>query len=75
MGGHYAQVQERSGNYYLLRGKDKNKDQSYFLSRIGQQALSRTMFPIGHLEKEVRKLSRKIIYILLRRKTQQVYVL
>jgi len=58
--GHYAQVQERSGNYYLLRGKDKNKDQSYFLSRIGQQALSRTMFPIGHLEKkEVRKLAEK----------------
>ncbi|MCF6464998.1 tRNA 2-thiouridine(34) synthase MnmA [Clostridium sp. Cult2] len=58
--GHYAQVEERAGDYYLLRGKDKNKDQSYFLSRIGQQALSRTIFPIGHLEKkEVRRLAEK----------------
>lgn len=58
--GHYAQVEERDGNYYLLRGKDKNKDQSYFLSRIGQKALSRTIFPIGHLDKkEVRTLAQE----------------
>lgn len=58
--GHYAQVEERDGNYYLLRGKDQNKDQSYFLSRIGQKALSRTIFPIGHLEKkQVRELAEK----------------
>lgn len=58
--GHYAQVEERDGNYYLLRGKDQNKDQSYFLSRIGQNALSRTLFPIGHLDKkEVRQLAEK----------------
>ncbi len=56
--GHYAQVEERDGYYYLLRGEDNNKDQSYFLSRIGQKALSRTLFPIGHLEKkEVRRLA------------------
>ena len=56
--GHYAQVEERDGYYYLLRGVDNNMDQSYFLSRIGQKALSRTLFPIGHLEKnEVRKLA------------------
>ena len=58
--GHYAQVEEKNGKYYLLRGKDKNKDQSYFLSRIGQNALSRTIFPIGHLEKtQVRELARE----------------
>lgn len=56
--GHYAQVKEIDGEYYLLRGKDKNKDQSYFLSRIGQKALSKTLFPIGHLtKKEVRKIA------------------
>ena len=56
--GHYAQVEDRDGHYYLLRGEDNNKDQSYFLSRIGQEALSRTLFPIGHLQKsEVRKLA------------------
>lgn len=58
--GHYAQVEERNGEYYLLRGKDPGKDQSYFLSRIGQKALSRTLFPIGHLEKkDVRDLAEK----------------
>ncbi|NLW41063.1 MAG: tRNA 2-thiouridine(34) synthase MnmA [Tissierellia bacterium] len=58
--GHYAQVEERDGKYYLLRGKDRNKDQSYFLSRIGQDALSRTLFPVGHLEKkEVREIAEK----------------
>ncbi len=58
--GHYAQVEERNGDYYLLRGKDNNKDQSYFLSRIGQKALSKTLFPIGHLEKnQVRELADK----------------
>ena len=58
--GHYAQVQERDGKYLLLRGKDSNKDQSYFLSRIGQRALSKTIFPIGHLEKsEVREIAQE----------------
>ncbi|WP_406243475.1 tRNA 2-thiouridine(34) synthase MnmA [Tissierella carlieri] len=58
--GHYAQVEERNNGYYLIRGKDNNKDQTYFLSRIGQKALSKTLFPIGHLEKkEVRELAEK----------------
>ena len=58
--GHYAQVKEKDGDFLLLRGKDNNKDQSYFLSRIDQKALSRTLFPIGHLNKtEVRKIAEK----------------
>ncbi|MGB4183999.1 MAG: tRNA 2-thiouridine(34) synthase MnmA [Caldicoprobacterales bacterium] len=58
--GHYAQVEKREDGYYLIRGKDKNKDQSYFLSRIGQEALSKVLFPIGHLEKkEVRKIAQE----------------
>lgn len=58
--GHYAQVEERDGDYYLLRGKDNNKDQTYFLSRIDQKALSKTLFPVGHLDKkEVRELAQK----------------
>lgn len=58
--GHYAQVEERDGNYLLTRGNDENKDQSYFLSRIGQKALSRTLFPVGHLDKnKVRELAQK----------------
>lgn len=58
--GHYAQVEERNGKYYLLRGADGNKDQSYFLSRIGQKPLSKTIFPIGHMEKrQVREIAEK----------------
>lgn len=54
--GHYAQVDREKGQ--LLRGKAKNKDQSYFLSRIEESALKKTIFPIGHLEKsEVRKIA------------------
>ncbi|OLS03659.1 tRNA 2-thiouridine(34) synthase MnmA [Tissierella creatinophila] len=58
--GHYAQVEKRDDGYYLLRGRDENKDQSYFLSRINQRALSKTLFPIGDLDKsEVRKIAEK----------------
>lgn len=56
--GHYARVKKINGKYYLLRGKDRNKDQSYFLSRITQEALSKTIFPIGDMEKSlVRKIA------------------
>lgn len=44
----------------LKKGKDKTKDQSYFLWTLTQDDLSHTLFPIGHLEKsEVRKLAKK----------------
>ncbi len=49
--GHYARVEERDGEFHLLRGIDNNKDQSYFLSRISQDALKKSLFPIGNLEK------------------------
>ncbi len=56
--GHYAQVAYMDGYYHLLRGADLNKDQTYFLHMLGQEALSKAMFPIGHLQKsEVRQLA------------------
>lgn len=58
--GHYAQVEERDGEYCLIRGKDNNKDQTYFLCELNQNQLSKTMFPIGHLEKSmVREIAEK----------------
>ena len=59
--GHYAQVEKTAeGKFKMLAGKDTNKDQSYFLWTLGQEELSRTLFPVGHLEKsEVRELARK----------------
>lgn len=56
--GHYARTDCVGGRYRLLRGRDDNKDQSYFLHAIGQSALSRTLFPVGELPKpEVRRLA------------------
>jgi len=56
--GHYAQKQERDGIFYLKKGLDPNKDQSYFLHLLNQQQLAKTLFPVGHLPKpEVRKIA------------------
>ncbi len=56
--GHYARVIEKNGRHYLARGIDNSKDQSYFLSRIDEEALKKTIFPIGDLEKsEVRRIA------------------
>lgn len=59
--GHYARVKKKGGRYILLKGKDLKKDQSYFLSAVKAQALSKTIFPLGNLTKtEVRALAQKI---------------
>lgn len=51
--GHYARIQvSEGGHYYLQRGKDKSKDQSYFLWRLSPAQLERTIFPLGDLTKE-----------------------
>ena len=53
--GHYARVDSHEGRYRLLKAHDANKDQSYFLYLLGQEALARTLFPVGDLVKaEVR---------------------
>ncbi len=55
--GHYARV--RDGQ--LLTGLDDSKDQSYFLYRVTEEALRRSLMPIGEMRKtEVRKLARKL---------------
>lgn len=57
--GHYAQVDFHEGEYRLLRGADSNKDQTYFLNQLNQYQLSKTIFPVGHLQKsELRKIAR-----------------
>lgn len=59
--GHYARIiKPKTGNVKLLAGKDSNKDQSYFLWTLTQKQLSKTLFPVGNIEKpEVRKLAKK----------------
>ncbi len=56
--GHYAQVREVKGVFQLLKAADASKDQSYFLHRLNQAQLSRSMFPLGKLLKsEVRRIA------------------
>jgi tRNA-specific 2-thiouridylase len=52
---------EGSNTWQLLRGLDTAKDQSYFLHRLNQSQLARTLFPVGHLPKPVvREIARRI---------------
>jgi len=58
--GHYARVDELDGRFRLLKGVDGNKDQSYFIYTLGQPQLSRTLFPLGGMEKpQVREIAAK----------------
>ncbi|MFM2450406.1 MAG: tRNA 2-thiouridylase [Pseudomonadota bacterium] len=59
--GHYARVREVHGSFQLLKGLDPLKDQSYFLHRLNQAQLSKTLFPVGELPKtEVRRIADEI---------------
>ena len=56
--GHYARRGAFEGKASLLKGKDPNKDQSYFLHAVSHAELEKTLFPVGDIEKpEVRALA------------------
>ncbi len=61
--GHYAQVREnplKAGLFQLMKADDGSKDQSYFLYRLNQAQLSKTLFPLGkYLKTEVREIARQ----------------
>jgi tRNA-specific 2-thiouridylase len=59
--GHYAGIEEIEGVYHLLKAKDLNKDQSYFLALLNQFQLSKTIFPLSKIEKpEVRRIAKEL---------------
>jgi tRNA-specific 2-thiouridylase len=59
--GHYCRVREVDGAFQLLKGLDPSKDQSYFLHRLNQAQLAKTLFPVGELHKtEVRRIASEI---------------
>ncbi len=59
--GHYARIGRRCGGASLLRGSDRNKDQSYFLFALSRRQLDRTVFPLGELHKDaVRAKAREL---------------
>jgi tRNA-specific 2-thiouridylase len=57
--GHYAGVQKKYDFYQLLKGVDKNKDQSYFLHLLNQEQLAKTLFPLDKMTKpRVREIAK-----------------
>lgn len=71
--GHYACIEEHGGHFFLKKGKDKN-EQSYFLYRLDQQQLAKTILPLGTYTKDgVRKMAQKYnLPTAQRRKSQDV---
>ncbi|MEH6659087.1 tRNA 2-thiouridine(34) synthase MnmA [Leeuwenhoekiella marinoflava] len=74
--GHYCQKGESQIDgkpvYQLLAGADTNKDQSYFLCQLSQEQLSKTLFPIGNLQKsEVRKIAKEQDLVTAEKKDSQ----
>jgi len=74
--GHYCRkgIVKKNGrdNFRLLAGKDKNKDQSYFLCQLSQEQLAKSLFPIGELTKpEVRKIAVELDLITAEKKDSQ----
>ncbi len=71
--GHYCQRKENpDGSISLFAGKDKNKDQSYFLCQLDQDQLKKALFPIGALEKpEVRRIARELDLVTADKKDSQ----
>ncbi|MBE38171.1 MAG: tRNA 2-thiouridine(34) synthase MnmA [Flavobacteriales bacterium] len=70
--GHYCIKKIAPERHTLHRGKDRVKDQSYFLCQITQEQLKKIIFPIGHLtKKEVRQIAKKNDLITAQKKDSQ----
>jgi len=67
--GHYARITNNDGDYQLKTGLDNNKDQSYFLHLLTQYQLSKSLFPLGEINKdEVRQIAAKNNFITANKK-------
>lgn len=70
--GHYAKLSEEGGVVGLQIPKDKHKDQTYFLWKLGQKELASTLFPLGdYLKDEVREIAKEVGLTVAGRKDSQ----
>lgn len=70
--GHYAKVEEKDGWFYLKKGRDESKDQSYVLYSLTQEQLSHIMFPLGDYSKdEIRNIAQSQGFINAAKKDSQ----
>ncbi len=59
--GHYAIVKHDSDVSKMYKGDDRNKDQTYFLCKLSQEQLKRSLFPLGNIDKpEVRRIAKEL---------------
>ena len=73
--GHYARIAEREGHTYLRTAADTHKDQTYFLWRLTEEQLKRTIFPLGDYTKDqVREMARQHGYekLATKRESQEI---
>lgn len=69
--GHYAQIGCADGRYFIKKGLDTSKDQSYFLWQLSQENLRRTIFPLGEFTKlQVRQMAADRGYVKLSQKRE-----
>ena len=69
--GHYAQIEQYHGHYYLKTAVDQFKDQTYFLWMLTEENLKRTIFPLGgYTKQEVRELAQQHKFEKLARKSE-----
>lgn len=70
--GHYAKVEEADGWFYLKKGEDETKDQSYVLYSLTQKQLAHIKLPLGtYSKKEIREIAEKQHFINARKKDSQ----
>ena len=67
--GHYAKTEHKNGKTYLLKSKDLNKDQTYFLNQLSQKQLEKVLFPLADIEKpKVREIAQELDLINAKKK-------
>jgi len=70
--GHYARIRREDDGYYLLKGLDESKDQSYFLCQLSQRQLGKAIFPLGaYTKQEVRELAGDLLPLVAERPESQ----
>lgn len=69
--GHYAQISEQNGRYFVTRGVDLSKDQSYVMWNLKQEQLAKTMFPLGKYHKsEIKEIAANYGFVELVQKSE-----
>jgi len=69
--GHYSRIGENNGRFFLTRGADESKDQTYVLWQLSQEQIQRTLFPLGdYLKDDVKKMAAEKGYVRLSKKRE-----